>query len=445
MSQPTSRARRGAYVLIPPLPRGSNTQDYSSNSSNSSTLDRIASNFSDLARRVALGLRPTIKRKAESPTTPPPRKRVHRAPPLGDLPENYSFLGFCTEPVEGFSGSDPLDSYLDTQLIEIGEDVLYAADEEDRRGLRSSLMRSVTYRSRPEPSPQVAPPEDHTPIVGLTMFDDHRPFVDTTPCESNTPFDEPSSGPEIDYSTLLPWSVSVQHHETYGNGTIDPSVLGGGPMQPIEPSPPQSPSLPLQPLSPPPVIPTQPDDIPAPPQFSVSSSISYPPTTATSRSSSVSQKRHPKGRGRAKPSQELLAAVPSIKRRSATASSSSVRDRKPSTRIREALKQADYEISDEDADGETDNEDFEPITTIRSHQSSKESSASLTQNQPKPSRKSISTVKDSVASRKGFKEYCHQCRNKAKSVKMQCSCIKPDGSSCGLWFCERCVERRCVV
>lgn len=449
-----AQSRRKVFVLVPPLPSGFMKANYVSNRL---VLNDIAQNdlsFNKLSpgtRRFALGLRPTQKRKRKPSTTPSPRKRVHKRPhreqDKGPSTDRIA-LGYCTEPVDGFFGTDPFDTLLEASPVDIGEEIPYNdMNEQDFLSLRISLRRTRPTMLVQEPS--------HSLSSSSQILASLSPPPETFGMSGH------DLGDVQDFSYITPWSAAIQERETYGfsqplaessrlstvesshsetpyggyfgNGTIDPSVLGGGPIIPPEQTPSPSP--------PPPTVPTPHNGHPQ--QHPTSAHTPELSRTSASRSPTLSQRHPPKVKGKVKPSQEILAAAGSIRRRTPGASSSGVRDRRPSTRVREALQQADYELTDDDADGETvaDDDDFEPLASL----STAKRERSLSQGRPKPSRKSISTLKVSRASGMDVEgTYCHQCRCKTKGRKMQCAAYRVDDIPCELRFCERCITRRYV-
>ena len=56
-------------------------------------------------------------------------------------------------------------------------------------------------------------------------------------------------------------------------------------------------------------------------------------------------------------------------------------------------------------------------------------------------------AKESSSARQPAAEqaFCHQCRNKNSRAKMRCTFIRASGERCGLRYCDRCIELRCVL
>ncbi|KAK7688359.1 hypothetical protein QCA50_008731 [Cerrena zonata] len=325
-------------------------------------------------------------------------------------------------------------------------DVLNVSNSTDERSARNDNARNSPLVDKVHPSPMLdANQSELGSVFQENGYNTHSfqsifnivPWSASLRTVEGQQFEQPVAGPSSGPSTIYKNHAEIPNMGGFGNGTIDPSVLGGAPMLISGHTPSLSPSPPPgdQSLN---SLPTR--------HASTSTHISTDlDRTTVSRSSALSSNRplaKSKGKNKAKPSEELLATVSSMKRRSVDRNSTGgeKRDRKPSTRIREALQQVDYELTDEDADadGETDDEDFEPLASLPSTRRE----TPPTQGQPKPSRKSISTLKGSKASRKSVEEYCHQCRNKPKMLKVRCSGTRPDGVPCGLYFCERCITRR---
>ncbi|CAL1697120.1 unnamed protein product [Somion occarium] len=274
------------------------------------------------------------------------------------------------------------------------------------------------------------------------------------PIKSGYPFrQEPIAGPSSHQRSLTYDSQSEEPHvndfssTTFGDGTIDPSILGGGPLMSIErtPSPVAADHLLGKLPSPDGSIPGSPGSNPS--GTSGPQRDSIPPQPLPEQETEYSFPHSPKvtgkgkGKGKAKPSEEVLAAAASRRRRTSSFGSPSdeKRDRRPSARVLEALASVDYELTDDDADGETIN--TEELGSIVGHSVTRRD-ATVNQSKAKP-RKRASQLEQTIAPNGAIpSEYCHQCRRKTQYNKMRCSAIREDGDICGLRFCERCIERR---
>ncbi|KAJ3522193.1 hypothetical protein NM688_g8907 [Phlebia brevispora] len=264
-----------------------------------------------------------------------------------------------------------------------------------------------------------------------------------------------------------------------GDGTIDPSLLGGLPMQMSQPpysSPPLSPagsvemeasgeyytglippssSRPTSPIAGPSNIkrgPGRPEGSAkgkgkGTPKEELESVRNY--ASAETHAEGTGQE-HPRFKPVRKPG-EYFGFAPDVNAVAGDLSAENIvagrRNRKISTRGRESMMSSEkiakvYLGSLIDEGSGSQNADSRSPSVSLSHPPKE-----MRQNSAKETKRVISTEPKQVRRRRSqvakgpgpAHPYCHQCRRAAPIRKMRCSATREDGLPCGLRFCERCV------
>jgi hypothetical protein len=247
------------------------------------------------------------------------------------------------------------------------------------------------------------------------------------------------TSPEFEEAMINPWLVDSNTSSSmsnlppsvmYGDGTINPSLLGG--MQEVDPvhfTPPGSPAFPSPPL--PAAHSPSPWDVISCPRLDRSNSSSRSPTPSSSSSSSSSSE-----------SSSLLLSpssrsLSSIRRNSVTASQYVKSEQVTTTSLRprplrHSVRQVPHDMvrSSEINSCASSGNESEPIAdgTKRA-----EKSSTVKKIGPLKKRQRQGQMWPLCEER----EYCHQCRTSSYIVKLICSCEKR--------YCVRCLTLRYVI
>ena len=241
------------------------------------------------------------------------------------------------------------------------------------------------------------------------------------------------SGAEGDYQTQSPvGAMAGSSANGAWNGTIDPSLLGGGELesQPLTPSP-----------SPPP--PTVRGGL----SNAVASSSRLPVNSYSDFFNALPHRRHSSQRPRRLQNYIDIDDL-DLSARSESESESEVSSHDFTGRF-DYASDSKYESDASDFD----NKPSRVVPAMRIPEGSTSTSRSTSRNIPEVA-PPISAPKP-VARKKGKRKaltkdtpgvtWCHQCRRNTFHDKMKCSNTRPDGNPCDMRFCTICVEKRYVV
>jgi hypothetical protein len=332
-------------------------------------------------------------------------------------------------------------------------DVIMSGIDEDNEIDEAPVARTVTFspsRSASPPSPDVNLSErhnhgDHT--IKLNMRGTNTPVSgpSLSSADSVSPGDNGLYGTSDDSPWISIGGGDLESHspiegtestsDSVWNGTIDPTLLGGGSLAGSHPPSP-SPSPPPSPLA----VAVHPEVPPA--------ETSPPPLRASPQPPLNNEPR--RNLSRRIPRRRNLDGMVPIDDLDLSAESSQSDD---SERNEDSQAKGDGHVSSRRLDnsassrkparsGLTVHTQRELVPTSSSRDNTESTSRRRTTVetiQTRPERPKPQTYPQTTEL-----AFCHQCRNATLLDKMKCSTVRPDGTLCTLKFCVRCIENRYV-